>query len=96
MNNHFSYCSLSMGKYPLTKTRAIRRMKSLTKTCTGCRTRQIKRIFYAYLLASLRLYDGLRRPNKTPSGNKSRRVQAVSDTRHPKWWRTLKLCTQEG
>lgn len=81
MNNHVAYYSLAFAKYPLTNAPVSRRVKSLTKTCTGHRTRQIKRIFYACLLALLRLYDGSREPNIIPLGNKSRRVQAVSETR---------------
>lgn len=69
-------------KKHLTRKGFIGSIESLTKTRNGHRTRQTSGFFMPALWAYSRLYDGLRRPNKTPSGNKSRRLRAVSEARH--------------
>lgn len=81
MNNHVAYYSLAFAKYPLTNAPVSRRMKSLTKTISGHRSRQTSGFFMSIVWAYSRLYDGLRRPNIIPLGNKSRRLIAVSETR---------------
>ncbi len=57
-------------------------IESLTKTSSGHPHPKALRFFYACQKALLRLYDGSRRLNKIPfTGNKSRRLDAVSEAR---------------
>ena len=55
----------------------------------------VKRFFYAFYLAYLRLYDGSGELNKTPSGNKFRRLNAVVEARHSTKVTSLQLIVQE-
>ncbi len=67
----------------LTNQHTIGNNKDLTKTTSGYPHPKALRFFYAQH-KPLRLYDGSRRLNTTPTGNKSRRLVAVSEARHPK------------
>ncbi len=68
-------------KSPLTKPCFSRKIRGLTKTSSGHPHPKALRFFYARHTAYLRLYGGSRRLNKIPTGNKSRRLDAVSEAR---------------